>query len=59
MTDQHGHTDVNFLFGKSKLAPQPDITFPILELCAAVLAVTIAELIVEEITFDHFVSYRQ
>ncbi|XP_026119086.1 uncharacterized protein LOC113098285 [Carassius auratus] len=59
VTDHHGHTDVNFLFGKSKLAPQPDITVPRLELCAAVLAVEIAELIVEEmdITFDHIWYY--
>jgi len=59
VTDQHGHTAVNFLFGKSKLAPQPDITVPRLELCAAVLAVEIAELIVEEMdmTFDHIWYY--
>lgn len=59
VTDQHGHTDVNFLFGKAKLAPQPDITVPRLELCAAVLAVEIAELIVEEMdmTFDHIWYY--
>lgn len=49
VADLHGHTDVNFLFGKSKLAPQPDITGPRLELCAAVLVVEIAELIVESV----------
>lgn len=59
VTDRHGHTSVHFLFGKSKLAPQPDITVPRLELCAAVLAVEIAELIVEEMAMniDHIWYY--
>lgn len=41
--DAAGHSEVGFLFGKTKLAPKPDITVPRLELCAAVLAVEIAE----------------
>ena len=49
VTDQDGHTEVGFLLGKTKLAPQPELTVPRLELCAAVLAVEIAELIVKEI----------
>ncbi|XP_026139629.1 uncharacterized protein LOC113116023 [Carassius auratus] len=38
-----------FVFGKTKLAPRPDLTVPRLELCAAVLAVEIADMVVEEI----------
>ncbi|KAK0135218.1 hypothetical protein N1851_028960 [Merluccius polli] len=48
-TTEEGQTEVGFVFGKAKLAPQPDLSIPRLELCAAVLAVEIAELIVEEI----------
>ncbi|XP_064478419.1 uncharacterized protein LOC135391824 [Ornithodoros turicata] len=40
---------VGFVFGKAKLAPRPEQTIPRLELCAAVLAVDIAELVVSEI----------
>ena len=49
VTNEHGHSDVGFVFGKSKLAPQPDLTIPRLELCGAVLAVEIAELVSREI----------
>ena len=49
VTDSRGHSDVGFIFGKAKLAPKPDITIPRLELCAAVLAVEVAELLQEEL----------
>ncbi|XP_035986523.1 uncharacterized protein LOC118560020 isoform X2 [Fundulus heteroclitus] len=41
-------TETGFVFGKTKLAPQSGLTIPRLELCAAVLAVEVAELIVAE-----------
>lgn len=44
-----GHREVGFVLGKAKLAPQPELTVPRLELCAAVLAVEIAETIIHEI----------
>lgn len=44
-----GQIDVGFIMGKAKLAPQSEPTIPRLELCAAVLAVEMAELILEEI----------
>lgn len=49
VTNEHGHSEVGFVFGKAKLAPQPELTIPRLELCAAVLAVEIAELVIREI----------
>ena len=49
VTDQDGYTEVGFLLGKTKLAPQPELIVPRLELCAAVLAAEIAELITGEI----------
>lgn len=42
---------VGFVLGKAKLAPQPEPTIPRLELCGAVLAVEMAELILDEL--DH------
>ncbi|KAK0143407.1 hypothetical protein N1851_018479 [Merluccius polli] len=51
-TTEEGQTEVGFVFGKAKLAPQPDLSIPRLELCAAVLAVEIAELIVEEMDLE-------
>lgn len=47
--DAAGHSEVGFLFGKTKLAPKPDITVPRLELCAAVLAVEVAEAVSVEL----------
>lgn len=41
--DTNGGCHVGFILGKAKLAPRPDLTIPRLELCAAVLAVEIAE----------------
>lgn len=48
VTNKDGHRDVGFVLGKSRLAPQPDLTIPRLELCAAVMAAEIAEVISEE-----------
>ncbi|XP_044152743.1 uncharacterized protein LOC122940262 [Bufo gargarizans] len=50
--DTNGQYHVGFIMGKAKLAPQPEHTIPRLELCAAVLAVEMAELITSEIDID-------
>ncbi|KAK7913154.1 hypothetical protein WMY93_013365 [Mugilogobius chulae] len=52
-------TEVGFVFGKTKLAPQAGLTIPRLELCAAVLAVEVAELVLAEmdVTFDNIEYY--
>ena len=59
VTSHVGQTEVGFVLGKTKLAPQPGLTIPRLELCAAVLAVEIAELIVAEmnVAFDNITYY--
>lgn len=44
-----GQVEVGFILGKAKLAPQSEPTIPRLELCAAVLAVEVAELIQDEL----------
>lgn len=49
VTHGDGHTEVGFIMGKAKLAPAPELTIPRLELCAAVLAVELSELLTEEI----------
>lgn len=46
VTDENGHSKVGFVLGKAKLAPVKETTIPRLELCAAVLAVEIAETVV-------------
>ena len=46
-------SDVGFLLGKAKVAPSHGHTIPRLELCAAVLAVEIAETIKEEMGFSY------
>lgn len=46
---EDGETHVGFVMGKAKLAPQSEPTIPRLELCAAVLAVEMADLIHEEL----------
>ena len=47
-----GETQVSFVIGKSKLAPTHATTIPRLELCAAVLAVELFELVREEIDIE-------
>ena len=49
--DNTGTVTVSFLFGKAKLAPTHATTMPRLELCSAVLAVEITELIKREMVF--------
>lgn len=44
-----GKVEVGFIMGKAKLAPQSEPTIPRLELCAAVLAVEMADLIQDEL----------
>ena len=44
-----GQTHIGFVMAKSKLAPQSEPTIPRLELCAAVLAVEMADLIHDEL----------
>ena len=51
VTNEAGNSCVGFVMGKSKLAPRPELTMPRLELCAAVLAVELADLISAEL--DH------
>ena len=59
VTGHKGETEVGFVLGKARLAPQPDLTIPRLELCAAVMAVELAEVISEEIdlTLDSISFY--
>ena len=47
-TQPNGRTEVSFIFGKAKLAPAHATTIPRLELCAAVLAVEITDMILNE-----------
>ena len=48
---EDGRSDVSFILGKAMLAPQCAPTIPLLELCASVLAVVMAELILDQINF--------
>ncbi|XP_073504767.1 uncharacterized protein [Phyllobates terribilis] len=50
--DSKGQIHIGFVMGKAKLAPLPEHTIPRLELCAAVLAVELAELITSEMDMD-------
>ncbi|XP_073512411.1 uncharacterized protein [Phyllobates terribilis] len=50
--DSKGQIHIGFVMGKAKLAPLPEHTIPRLELCAAVLAVELAELITYEMDID-------
>ncbi len=47
-----GQCHVGFIMAKSNLAPYPAHTVPRLELCAAVLAVELAELITKELDLE-------
>ncbi len=49
--DGDGQINIGFILGKTKLTPKSKPTIPRLELCTAVLAVEVAELIVQEIDF--------
>lgn len=49
LTDGDGLSKVGFFLGKARLAPKPDITILRLELCAAVLAIEVAELLLLEL----------
>lgn len=56
--DFEGQSYAGFIMGKSKLAPRPAHTVPRLELCAAVLAVEMADLIVAELDIEiHAVKF--
>ena len=59
LTAADGHSDGGFLLGRARLAPKPDITIPRLELCGAVLAVEVADMVQEELdcTFDEVNFY--
>ena len=58
VVDTCGQSHVGFIIGKSKLAPRPAHTIPRLELCAAVLAVELGELIAMELDIDlHTVKF--
>ncbi|XP_014824793.1 PREDICTED: uncharacterized protein LOC106904820 [Poecilia mexicana] len=46
---EEGQIEVRFVMAKAKLAPQSEPTIPRLELCAAVLAVEMSDLIQEEL----------
>lgn len=49
VTESNGNNQIRFLMGKAKLAPCPEHTVPRLELCAAVLAVKLADLVSAEL----------
>lgn len=49
VTHESGRSEVGFVSGKAKLAPAPEPTVPRLKLCAAVLAVEMSEIVVQEL----------
>ncbi|KAK7898591.1 hypothetical protein WMY93_019444 [Mugilogobius chulae] len=55
----NGNTEVGFVMAKGRLAPRSEPTIPRLELCGAVLAVELADLIQEEldVQFDEVKFY--
>lgn len=56
--DTEGHIHVGFCMGKSKLAPRQVHTVPRLELCASVLAVELADMLLYELDIEtHKVKY--
>nr|XP_054593164.1 uncharacterized protein LOC129160055 [Nothobranchius furzeri] len=59
VVDARGNCCVGFVMGKAKLAPRPEMTTPRLELCAAVLAVELADLVSTEMDLQlHTMSYH-
>lgn len=50
--DANGKVNVGFVFGKTKIAPKHGHTIPRLELCAAVLAVEIAEFVSDQLNIS-------
>lgn len=52
VTDVEGKQHTGFVLGKAKLATRPEHTIPRLELCAAVLAVELSELVTSEIDVE-------
>lgn len=50
--DTEGCSHVGFFLGKSKLAPRTSLTVPRLELCSAVLAVEMADLLTTELDIE-------
>ena len=50
-TNRQGEEQVGFILGKTKVSPPLGHTIPRLELCAAVLAVEIAELVCDQLGF--------
>jgi hypothetical protein len=59
LVDVEGRSQVGFIMGKSKLAPRPAHTVLRLELCAAVLAVEMADLIIDEMDIEiHAVKFN-
>lgn len=59
VTSHQGRTETKFVFGKARLSLQPGLTVLMLELCATVLAVEIAEMVVTEMdtTFNRIIYY--
>ena len=59
ISDAEGNCHTGFVLGKARWAPRPEQTIPRLELCAAVMAVDMAELITSEIDikFDTVTFY--
>ncbi|XP_072554180.1 uncharacterized protein [Paramormyrops kingsleyae] len=49
VTDADKNCEIGFVMGKAKLTPRPEQTIPRLELCAAVLAVELADLVTGEL----------
>lgn len=47
--DERGNSHTGFVMGKAKLAPRPEHTVPRLELCAAALAVELADVVSSEL----------
>lgn len=52
VVDNEGQIHVGFCMAKSKLAPRHSHTVPQLELCAAALAVELADMLVDELDVE-------